>query len=84
MPQEAAPDPVIGAMQTIQTFLAAQAEQGNRKAQEIINAWQGFLASLQATPGMEPGMEPQAPQAPAGPQQIDQNVAPDGSSTQVL
>lgn len=78
-------NPIVGAFQTIATFIAAQQEKNNPQAAEMQNALRALIQVMASgapeTPGAPPRapqtpQTPQAPQAPEGTRAIPQNAAP--------
>lgn len=71
MKEQGGDNPVIGALKTIRTFVVAQKENGNPKAQEILSAFQAFISALG-------GGEQAKPQAPQVAQQGKPSMVPAG------
>ena len=63
-------NPVVGALQTITAFLAAQREKQNPQAEEMLSAFQQFIQTLGSAGEMEAPPEPMAEGEPpmGGPQ----------------
>ena len=66
-PAENEMSPVVEALKTIQTWIAAVGQKDPSKAQALGSAFQGFVSSLKSGATPEAPKGPAAPEAPAGP-----------------